>query len=120
MLARYDLTLLQLCCARLWRGRGRQSRRLKGAARSGAGTAIELARAARDNLIRALDRFAGRRATKLEQISRARNKSPGDDGIVESIKNLVALGELAQDRVCLLAQDGPPHARARRRGVRRR
>ena len=65
----------------------------KGAARSGAGTAIELARAARDNLIRALDRFAGRREAKLEQISRARNKSPGDDGIVESIKNLVALAE---------------------------
>ena len=65
----------------------------KGVARSGAGTAIELARAARDNLIRALDRFAGRREAKLEQISRARNKSPGDDGIVESLKNLVALAE---------------------------
>jgi len=65
----------------------------KGAARSDAQTAILAARNARDKLLLALERFAGRRKPELDLLTEARRSATTDEPVVDSIKDLVTLAE---------------------------
>ena len=72
---------------------GKQGNRksTQGSAKTGAATAIVVARAARDKLILAMERFAGRRDAEVTLLTNTRKSGTEDDVVVESIKDLVAL-----------------------------
>lgn len=72
---------------------GKQGNRkdAQGSAKTGAATAIVAARAARDKLILAMERFAGRRDAEVTLLANTRKSGTEDDVVVDSIKDLVAL-----------------------------
>ena len=63
----------------------------QGSAKSGAETAIVVARAAREKLLLALERFAGKRDAENAQLRAARKSGTEDDLVVDSLKDLVTL-----------------------------
>lgn len=63
----------------------------QGSAKTGATTAIVVARAARAKLLLAMERYAGNRDAETTQLKGARKSGTEDDLVVDSLKDLVTL-----------------------------
>jgi hypothetical protein len=91
--SRFAYYLLRLHTLLQELGKQGSSKESRGAAKSDAETAFLAARAARNKLLLALKRFAGRRTIELDLISEARGNGTTDDTLVDSLKDLVTLAE---------------------------